>query len=1290
MKFTPDGGVFTAYLVAAVGKSKDTIGFAGKNVHFGPGGVSEGRLQLIGNPSVDMGKNKLIVNGNGKSYVDFDCKGFVDAELDGTVEFSNELIKPSPDNTPDGKVKATFSAHVDKDFDDVMVSANITTPFEVTKLKDFVFTVDSVTLDLSDKNNMSSMVFPADYSTDEQTDWEGFYAKEFSIQIPKGFKKNGNTVASIKVNNLLIDRYGVSAKFEGTGLIPFGSGDMSGWAFSLDTLFVPVVRNIPTGAKLSGLIEVPLLDGTQFGYRALFDLDGNMLLNVKLNEDKEIPFKAFQDTKLTLFQNSYVEIKSNGDSFTPKAVLNGQMTIESKTPNISIGDLVFSDLVISANPFKFEIGNFALRNKKQYSFSGFPLSVHDVGFLKEGERVGIQFGIKLNLEGDGDNGFSADATLKVASKIDVDGFNKVTVSDATINLTKVAVDVDMGAVSIKGELQSYDHDPVYGDGIKGMVDAKLAGIGVSATAQFGSVTNFRYWYVDALVTLPNPIVFMPGLGIYGFGGGAYRHMVRKGSNVNLPPGTVSKTDNSTKAGTTLSGIVYTPDKNIGLGLKATIEIGTLGERKTFNGNGTLEVAFNSKGGINSIGLNANAYFMTEVEKRDKANTYAKLDAAIRLDTLSFFADLQVYVNVQGIVKGTGANNLAGEAQIMFSQKEWYIWIGDPDPDRRVGLEFIGFVTAKAYFVVGTKNLVFPDLNELLAGAKYFPGTGEVKRSINPDELHQGGGFGFGASIDIQKSLSFTIFYASVHAIAGFDVMIKNYGGSTYCQGETTPIGMNGWYAMGQAYAYLDASIGIQVKIFFKKKKFSILDVAAWATLEAKIPHPSWFQGRIGGHYSILGGLVSGNCNFKVTLGDQCVFESSSELDEIPIIAGIKPAAEATDVDVFSDIIVDFNQPVSKEFTLDDEDSKVKISVVDTIVTYGNNQRVTGTWKFSGSNNEVYVFTPDIILPSETQITVTVKVKPEEYKYGKWIPFIDDNNAPVYESASVQFTTGIYDKLTELNIDYSYPLSHQVNYYTGEPLPGGKGYIQLKRPQPSLFDLAENTTQKIRFSIADQMISETDCEHSGDDKSITFTMPSSLEKGTVYKLEIVDRSANNKEDIKYSTYFRTSRYATVAEKISSFASKENIEKNDELGFNILGYTGVGNEFFDKYEIMGTESVAPLIECEFSTDNDKWFRDLMQLLPIDVTEAKTHANISIVGGAPAEMTDEQARLGTVSFSNSSVQISTDVDSYCYSVWKSTVVPGEYPRISKGGHVVNIKYTIPGKDKKNTEVSSTTINL
>ena len=436
--------------------------------------------------------------------------------------------------------------------------------------------------------------------------------------------------------------------------------------------------------------------------------------------------------------------------------------------------------------------------------------------------------------------------------------------------------------------------------------------------------------------------------------------------------------------------------------------------------------------------------------------------------------------------------------------------------------------------------------------------------------------------------------------------------------------------------------------------------------------------------------VSGNCNFKVTLGDQCVFESSSELDEIPIIAGIKPAAEATDVDVFSDIIVDFNQPVSKEFTLDDEDSKVKISVVDTIVTYGNNQRVTGTWKFSGSNNEVYVFTPDIILPSETQITVTVKVKPEEYKYGKWIPFIDDNNAPVYESASVQFTTGIYDKLTELNIDYSYPLSHQVNYYTGEPLPGGKGYIQLKRPQPSLFDLAENTTQKIRFSIADQMISETDCEHSGDDKSITFTMPSSLEKGTVYKLEIVDRSANNKEDIKYSTYFRTSRYATVAEKISSFASKENIEKNDELGFNILGYTGVGNEFFDKYEIMGTESVAPLIECEFSTDNDKWFRDLMQLLPIDVTEAKTHANISIVGGAPAEMTDEQARLGTVSFSNSSVQISTDVDSYCYSVWKSTVVPGEYPRISKGGHVVNIKYTIPGKDKKNTEVSSTTINL
>ena len=84
--------------------------------------------------------------------------------------------------------------------------------------------------------------------------------------------------------------------------------------------------------------------------------------------------------------------------------------------------------------------------------------------------------------------------------------------------------------------------------------------------------------------------------------------------------------------------------------------------------------------------------------------------------------------------------------------------------------------------------------------------------ISSNDLAGGRGLAFGASLQLNTGdLRFLIFYANFAAGLGFDVMLKDYGDS-HCEGRSERIGVNGWYAHGQAYAYLQGELGVRVKI----------------------------------------------------------------------------------------------------------------------------------------------------------------------------------------------------------------------------------------------------------------------------------------------------------------------------------------------------------------------------------------------------------------------------------------------------------------------------------------------
>ncbi|MDJ1483996.1 hypothetical protein QNI16_26100 [Cytophagaceae bacterium YF14B1] len=59
-----------------------------------------------------------------------------------------------------------------------------------------------------------------------------------------------------------------------------------------------------------------------------------------------------------------------------------------------------------------------------------------------------------------------------------------------------------------------------------------------------------------------------------------------------------------------------------------------------------------------------------------------------------------YLNVQNTIRGTGANGLIGEIVIHADPQGWYIYVGRPS--QMLGVNMANIITAKAYFMVGTK------------------------------------------------------------------------------------------------------------------------------------------------------------------------------------------------------------------------------------------------------------------------------------------------------------------------------------------------------------------------------------------------------------------------------------------------------------------------------------------------------------------------------------------------------------------------------------------------------------
>ncbi len=1265
-------------------------------------------------------------NLQNKTYVTINCDGIKELGLQGIVEFSRELILPietsgaKSGTVDEAKTKILHTIETEKgtqkilvpyrvkggfnivvtDWNDLLVGIDLQ-PFTLAEKRNgknydgnFQFFVNQAVLDFSDLRNDPAVAFPEYYRENglllpNENSWRGVYVNTVDIRLPKEFKTSetiskGNERVGFGAHHLIVDNYGVSGTFYADNLFPIEKGRTNkskAWQYSLDHIEISLAANNFIGASFEGRILLPVSkkkkatnsSSKRIGLRYLGIISPDeYLLNV--SNDSIIDFNLWK-AKGQLLPNSSIELAVRDGEFRPKATLHGRLAIsadqvsslENEGDEVATGEvddegntekklvefkgIVFENLVLQTESPVFSVDYMGYQD--EVKLGGFPVSISDIGITANETEANLYFTLAVNLMGK-NNGFAGQTSLAVLGAFEEENYGQ-NWEFKGVKLEAISLEADLGGFAIAGSLTIMNDDPEYGDGFAASLTANFKSLGIKAAAKgvFGK-KEFRYWQFEAMVD-----GFSIGTGfinLSGFAGGASYRMKRKDFSSSFSP----------------TGIGYTPDENLGLGLKAMVMFNMVKDQ-VVKGSAGFEIAFNRHGGINNMGFYGQATFLgvkipgmekitdllekvkesTAVSQKflgasedktgnamagknmmDKAdNSFpavsqegltlsAKMGITYDFQNDVLHGELDVFINTPGgFIQGRGAGGRAGWAVLHFAPKEWYIYIGTPD-DRigvKIGVGSIALETG-GYFMVGSKLPGSPPPPAIVAEILGLEAS-ELDYMRDENALKNGGGFAFGADLSFDTGdLNFLIFYARLQMGMGFDIMLKDYG-EAQCSNTGDQVGMNGWYANGQSYAYLQGEIGINIKLFFVNKKIPILKGGAAVLLQAKAPNPVWMRGYVGGHFNVLG-IIKGKFRFKLEIGEECEFENASPLGGMKIITDVSPDNGIKDIDVFALPQATFSMKVGEPIIIpEDEGDKTYKIILEKFVVLHDGKEITGELEWAPYKDRVNFVSSDILPPNQ-ELTVQVEVSFKEQINGVFQTIMVDGQ-PAKELEERTFVTGGAPTVIPLhNITYAYPVLDQKYFLEAEY---DKGYIQLKRGQDYLFDDKQWESYIAYTKEGDASASNVSFSYHTSDNRINYKIPdvsqevnyhiaiaSSIKGGanttgdtnTNYEdVNIGDASGDNQVSVQNKKAEQVSKdgeierlaYDFSTSKYKTFKKKINSLKTKNYNWGVI-YSDViylvnrvdSHEPFDLVDLLGSSFTGdiPLVSIEASLD-DKYF-------------------------------------------------------------------------------------------------------
>jgi hypothetical protein len=1141
-----------------------SIGTKGVGIRPNGFGLDAGKIALAADKSVAITDktNMVFKGGVNNTFVEFDCKGISKVQLKGGFEFSRDLVLPldaqSKVVAAPTKLAANFTATVTH-ASNWTAEATLSHPkFALPKLEDIVFEAADLLIDQSEVASVAGMQFPANHPKKNQNEnakksWKGVYLGNCSVTFPSWMKgKNDAAVGLINLKDLLIDKTGLWVKVNKIGeLLKIGDGSLSGWGFSIDTVRLDVQASQLAGGGLGGKIRIPITK-VGLGYSATIakgDKEADFSFSVKTED--EITVDAFI-AKATLLPNSWLKVEKEANKYRPEAFLNGSITVgwdeggdnapEEETNSVAsfkMPTLNFSEFHIKNDPqgkpqilsLKIPFDNEDAPQNDQHKLAGFPLKLGGVEVNTQGQ-LKLAFGLDITLsKGEtGKNGLSGSAGFSIYGKYDE--AEKRFVYDHT-ELDSIGIDMDISVAKVVGSLWMYEGNTEFGNGFKGSITATIKGVGtkVSVALQVGNKgkdeANFDYFYFDGLVQFGAGFQ-IPGTmaSIYGFGGGVWYNMTRGAlpeysfDEFGTPAG------NMDAPGSCPTGVKFSPSKG-NSGFSAKVIFGLSGGKDAaaaLNGDLELRMYLSGEFGLDSMVLEGHGYAMQQIDKRGDAKVQGDLYMKIDFITPSFTLNAGLTVNIAGVITGQAHLNMH------FSPTEWYINLGKWDTESQAAQDVpwdkdfkrcslgvnlkvlpvkIKFV---AYFMMGSKMPELPPLP--LAIRSSMEGQNgepmEDSRPNFPDFDGNNPGFAFGVASSTHFEVKALILYASLDFKLGFDVLLKQYDMSQICEG--TSLGINNWYAQGQAFAQLGIGAGIDINLFVWQGRWELFYVEATAYLYGSFPNPNYFRGTIAVSGEALGGMIKVNKSFNFETGKKpCIH--SSPFGDYPIVSDMNPRkmeGKQDKIQVYDDIRLAFNFPKGNFNVWNQEEPEKPARVCyykieKFSVKNGNTPIKFKPIEYTPDGYSARYVTDGSFFPAEA----TLKFELEVRGYVK-----GENKQYPLEQYNFNFKTGKFPKkIVVSDLQETCPLPRQ-RFFLQDDVPNG--FLKWKSGRAAkIAPLFQNTDDgggmydlsKTKFyacftelKTGKRLIEPFNFQPGQD--NLTFDLPGGLKNSTIYSLEIV--------------------------------------------------------------------------------------------------------------------------------------------------------------------------------------------
>ncbi|MBL0176839.1 MAG: hypothetical protein IPP94_16520 [Ignavibacteria bacterium] len=900
MKFTASGAQAAAVMSLPVLEHDSSLGFKASSIFFTPSGPSftSGNFALLSDVVFANNANTYSVTfkapaapGTG-TFVDWDCDGFRQLQVDIDVALPRTWVVPSPDDSK--QVISNIKTWV-SDWDDWIVTAKLN-KCTIVGTNGTDLEVLSMAWDHSDVRNPAGIVFPKGYLGDSSLAFQGFFIKQAKLMLPEKLSSYDDPAQRITayINNLIVNKSGVTCDIEARNVLNFPKANIAALGASIDTVKLSLVNSSVTTAYLRGAITIPIADSAKantLDYKALFQ-NGNGF-QFSLTPKGPVTAAFFSGAKLTLTPSSSLVI-----TLAQKNSFDLKLTGDFEWADITIGPVKkvriatkfegMRLLYTEGAALSFDIGKWSFASP-QKSLANFPVTIENVKYIsktKQGSEV-LRGGVSLEIIANIGDKVGGRTKLEVIGAIERPAGKKFVPKFIEARVDSISLFVKTSAVVMSGYIKFMQEDPVFGNGFKGTIKATFATaqMEIAATAMFGSTsyqsaTPYRYWYVDAKAILPPPgVVFLPGYAFYGMGVGAWQRV-----NVSTMPAlnAAQVAGATSPSGAPASGATFTPSKNIGFGFSLTAVLGTSPDSKKFNADVTLSGQFTPSGGLVNIHIKGDLYAMAKITERATAPVKGVIDIDYNHPQRIFHMQAKVYIEKDPISTPGGANmvmHLEGKTGI------WYVKIGEPS-NRNI-IKVYG-VSTESYFMFG-KNITAPTgFSQAITNGLHSVGVYNLSPNANAtNDAIAGNGFAAGVGVNYDTGNRDKHLFGRVklrYRIAGgfeINLSLLRYPDNATCAGGAALTGVNKWYAQGGVAAYVIVNVTIHVDpkgapcLYCCQGNhpngcdFTLANVTLGAYLLGGFPKPTWLQGQAGGSFNLLNGAVKGSFNVNIDYGSQC-------------------------------------------------------------------------------------------------------------------------------------------------------------------------------------------------------------------------------------------------------------------------------------------------------------------------------------------------------------------------------------------------------------------------------------